>query len=114
MGEWGQVLPFVSHECREPNKPASPTPNCGRRFARGRSSARAAVNVGRGNQFAAIRGKENIRAPCHRQRRAQPEKAGDLGQAEKNADSPPAAAFGPAQAASSAHRLGARRLNPSN
>jgi hypothetical protein len=28
------------------NKPASPTPNCGRCFARGRSLARAAVNVG--------------------------------------------------------------------
>jgi hypothetical protein len=27
------------------NKSASPTPNCGRRFARGRSLARAAVNV---------------------------------------------------------------------
>lgn len=29
-----------------PNKPASPTPNCGRRFALGRSLPRAAVDVG--------------------------------------------------------------------
>jgi hypothetical protein len=50
----------------------------------------------------------------HRQRIAQPGQAGGFGKAEKNADSPPAAAFGPAQAASSAHRPGARRLDPSN
>ncbi|WP_254045348.1 DUF4160 domain-containing protein [Thiohalocapsa sp. ML1] len=32
-----------------PNKSASPTPNCGGRFARRRSLARAAVDVGREN-----------------------------------------------------------------
>jgi hypothetical protein len=30
---------------KSPNEPASPTPNCGGRFARRRSLARAAVNV---------------------------------------------------------------------
>jgi len=72
-----------------PNKSASPTPNCGRRFARGRSLARAAVDVGRGNQSAAIRDKENTWAPRHRQHRPEPWNASGLGHAEKNAHSPP-------------------------
>jgi hypothetical protein len=71
-------------------------------------------NVGLGNQFVASRGQEKTWAPRHRQRSAQPGQAGGFGKAEKNADSPPAAAFGSAQTASSAHRPGARRPDPSN
>jgi hypothetical protein len=71
-------------------------------------------NVGLGNQFVVSRGPEKTWAPRHRQRNAQPGQAGGFGKAEKNAESPPAAAFGSAQAASSAHRPGARRPDPSN
>jgi hypothetical protein len=40
------ILPEVHFiRLKMPNKPASPTPNCGGRFARRRSFARAAVDV---------------------------------------------------------------------
>jgi hypothetical protein len=71
-----------------------------------RALGRGSLNVGRGSRFAAIRGQEKTWARCRRQRLARNTKLSRFGKAEKNAQSPPAAAFGPAQAAIRAHCRG--------